>query len=179
MGMKALYILRHGKASWATQDTQDSDRSLTPRGRQDATKIGIYCAENSLVPSIALVSTAQRTRETFDHFCQGLVKAGTPVPEVHFEPGLYLATTKQIYEHLSALPPTTSSTLIIGHNPGLHEFVMRHSVDGAATDLERTHADFPTAALAAFNFDSESWEDIDTARGQLNNLVFPKDIDQS
>jgi phosphohistidine phosphatase len=177
MGMKALYILRHGKASWAAQDSQDFDRNLTPGGRQDAAKMGAYCAENSLVPMIALVSAAQRTRETFDHFSQNLAKAGTPIPEVHFEPDLYLATTQQIYEQLWLLPPTAPSVLVIGHNPGLHEFVMRYCPDDAAIDLARALTDFPTTALAALNFDIDSWQDIDSAKGRLSRFVVPKDLE--
>jgi phosphohistidine phosphatase len=179
MSMKALYILRHGKASWAAMGSQDFDRELTPRGSQDAIRLGKYCAENGLVPAIALVSTARRAHETFDHFNQGLAAASASVLEVRFEPDLYLATIQQIHKHLSALPSATPSALIIGHNPGLHEFVMRHSVNDRTPDLQRASADFPTAALAAFDFDTESWGDIETARGRLNHLVFPKDIDQS
>ena len=61
-----LILLRHAKTEKAAPGAQDRDRALTKRGRKDATAIGAYMAHHALIPDRALVSTAQRTRETWE-----------------------------------------------------------------------------------------------------------------
>ena len=44
---------------------RDRDRPLTARGRVDAQRVGDYVAHHSLIPDLAIVSPARRTRETW------------------------------------------------------------------------------------------------------------------
>ena len=62
--MRTLILLRHAKAVRAHEADSDEARALTPRGRRDAAAAGAAMAEGALKPALALVSTAQRTRET-------------------------------------------------------------------------------------------------------------------
>ena len=63
--MRRLMLLRHAKTERAELGERDRDRKLTKRGRTDAQAIGAYMARHGLVPDLALVSPANRARETW------------------------------------------------------------------------------------------------------------------
>ena len=64
--MRRLMLLRHAKSDWSATGQADIDRVLSARGRNAAPKVGEYMAAHALVPDLVLVSSAQRTRETWD-----------------------------------------------------------------------------------------------------------------
>jgi len=59
-----------------------------------------------------------------------------------------------------------SSVLFLGHNPGAEELVLR---------LTGEYHSMPTAAIAYFEYDAESWKDC--SGGRLVDLWRPKEID--
>jgi phosphohistidine phosphatase len=73
-----LMLLRHAKAEKAEPGARDQTRRLNDRGRSDSETIGAYLARHDLVPDLVVVSTAQRTRETWEHVAQ----AFSPTPGV-------------------------------------------------------------------------------------------------
>ena len=96
--MLTLLLLRHGKAE-APSRGDDFARALTEKGERDAGEIGAFLVAHRLVPSVALVSTAERTSRTFElvagHF-------GTDVA-VHREDALYNAGDTRILQRLGRL----------------------------------------------------------------------------
>ncbi len=60
-----LLLMRHAKSAWP-KDVGDHDRPLAERGREAAPMIGGHLAVAGLVPSKVMVSTARRTRETYE-----------------------------------------------------------------------------------------------------------------
>ena len=71
---------------------------------------------------------------------------------------------------------TVRSLMLIGHNPGMHEFAMsltgRNSVDNAA---DRLAAGFPTGALAEFAV-ATPWRQLGAGGGQLVRFLTPRDL---
>src|SRR5580704_13431240 len=63
-GMKRLYLLRHAKAVPAEPALDDHGRELTVRGMHDAAAMARYIHKNGYQPSLLLVSTSARTRQT-------------------------------------------------------------------------------------------------------------------
>ena len=61
--MPTLIVLRHAKAA-SGLGIPDIDRTLTDRGRRNATAAGAWLRANDLVPDRVLCSIAARTRET-------------------------------------------------------------------------------------------------------------------
>src|SRR5258708_36889980 len=108
-----LLLLRHAKAEKAEAGASDLARRLTARGRSDTALIGAYVARHELIPDAAIVSTARRTRETWE--C--LAAAFPRMPPVTFEERLYNAGTDAILAVVKATAPSVRSLLIIGHNP--------------------------------------------------------------
>ena len=57
-----LYLLRHAEA----EDVASSDavRRLTPKGEQQAVRVGEFCHEHGVVPPVILTSPVTRARQT-------------------------------------------------------------------------------------------------------------------
>ena len=79
-GMGTLYLVRHGQASFGTDDY---DR-LSPLGHQQSVRLGEYFAAKGLRFDAAITGTLRRHAETFAGICQG---AGTTLDALPW-PGL-------------------------------------------------------------------------------------------
>lgn len=145
--MKTLILLRHAKA--APQDEAgDHKRPLSAKGRAAATLVGAKLKAMGIKPELILVSTALRTRETYE-----LVAAAAGLKPAEFEDEIYLASTMVILRRLKKVPSRTNSVLIIGHNPGLAELV-RKLPDPAESDMEvlaKSRLKFPPASCAVLD----------------------------
>ena len=111
-----LMLLRHAKTEKAAPGQSDRERVLTDRGRKDAPKIGAYLIRHGLMPDRVVVSSARRTRETWERLALAFP---APFPPVGYDDRLYDASAKQI---LSVAAEGFDPTLmLIGHNPGIHD----------------------------------------------------------
>lgn len=148
--MDRLILLRHGEAEAGSETGGDFGRRLTPRGREASAAVASALADVGLIPDLALVSAAARTRETWAAM-SGLL----PGCEVRFEDGLYLAEASEM-ERLVREASGAGVVLVVGHNPGLQEYAedLMTAASGPASTLSRIRAGFPTAAAAAFAFDA-------------------------
>ena len=179
MTMKHLYILRHGKSSWASEGQQDAERPLTPRGTAAAVRIGAECARRGWQPALALVSTAQRTRRTFEAFAAELARMGGMMPAVQFLPALYLATPEGILAEIARHGGDADAILVVGHNPGLHELALWLARGGTAAAQARLGAGFPSGTLARAEIESATWAGLGAAPARVTDVVLAKEGDQS
>lgn len=108
--MPILVLLRHAQAeSFAPSD---HDRRLTEQGERDAAATGEWLRGEGFAPGLALVSTAERTRQTWDRLRAAAGWSITPT----YDESLYNAGEDGVLETLSALG-AEESVLVIGHNP--------------------------------------------------------------
>ena len=63
--MLRLLLLRHAKSDWP-DGVDDHDRPLAERGRRAGPLMARYMTGEGLIPDLALISTARRTRETWE-----------------------------------------------------------------------------------------------------------------
>lgn len=147
--MRTLILLRHAKAVRAHEADSDEARGLTGRGRRDAKAAGEAIAAAGLKPGLALVSSAERTRETAEH---GLAEFGL---ETRFEDALYHAAPESIWDAFSASDAET--VVIVGHNPGIGDLVSKlvHQAHDGSKLAREFSGHFPTAAFAAFEIKGE------------------------
>lgn len=147
--MRTLILLRHAKAVRAHEADSDEARGLTGRGRRDAKAAGDAIAAAGLKPGVALVSTAERTRETA---ANGLAAFGL---ETFFEDALYHAAPESIWDAFSA--SDAESVVIVGHNPGIGDLVSKlvHQAHDGSKLAREFSGHFPTAAFAAFEIKGE------------------------
>ena len=148
--MQRLILLRHGKAESVAATGGDFERGLTERGRRDAALIGRVLAQAGIAPDLALVSPARRARETWDEVAPTFSHVRCEHSRL-----LYLATSEQLAQLVATASEPVNSLIIVGHNPGLHDFSMALFSQQAS----RSAADnpligsFPTAAAAVFRID--------------------------
>lgn len=162
--MKTLLLLRHGKSSWSDETLADHDRPLKRRGRESVKRMGQLLREKNLLPDHILTSSAARATAT----TQLVIKAAKYDGEAEVVPTLYHADPSAFVAIVSRVPNRFDRVLIVGHNPGLEDWLDRL--------IGRVEA-FPTAALAQIELPIESWLDLSlSTRGTLRGLWRPKEI---
>jgi phosphohistidine phosphatase len=161
--MNRLILLRHAKAEADAPSGDDFDRPLAARGRRDAAEMGRRLAERGYGPDLALVSTALRTRETWEEAAASLADA-----EVRFEPELYNADAGAIRRLAAQRGAAAQTVLVVAHNPGLQELAMELMARGEAPTafLAQAGRNFPPAAAAVFTFDAHG-------RAVADDLLYP------
>lgn len=163
--MKTLLLLRHAKSSWKDSDLDDHDRPLNKRGKRDAPRMGQLLAEENLLPDLIISSSAKRTRRTAELVAETSGFRG----ETRITGDLYEAWAARIAAVIQCLPENTSRVLLIGHNPGLEEFL--EGVTGGYRPLS-------TAALAWLEFSVEQWREISKeTKGELRKLWQPRELE--
>ena len=145
-----LMLLRHAKSSWA-EALPDRDRPLAPRGQRDASLMGAHLHAAGFAPARVLCSPARRTRETL-----ALMRPHWPLPEPTFLEDLYETDADALWDTIQGVGGEDS--LVVGHNPGLHDLLRRLVPPPDAP------AKMPTGAFAA----------IDLERGRLLAFAAPK-----
>lgn len=169
---RRLYLMRHGKAKKNKDDGRDVFRPLAGRGRRDVKKIGKLMKKRDIRPDLILCSPAVRTTETLLK-----LKKAFKTAEVVFVDALYLADADEILRILRRTAPDKRDVLVIGHNPGLNDFLPM-VCDKNASDEEprRSIADgFPTSALACLEI-SEPWQKLGNEPVRLKEFVCPSDL---
>lgn len=169
--MKALYLLRHAKSSWADASLSDHDRPLAPRGKKATRVLARHLAGSSIRPALVLCSTAVRARQTLDGVTASL---GEDV-DVWHEADLYGAGARQLLRRLRRLPPAVPSVMIVAHNPCLEDLARELVDDGDGAALARMHEKFPTGALATLLIPGE-WKALTPGQATLAAYVVPKDL---
>lgn len=167
--MRRLILLRHAKTEKDSASGKDEDRCLDQRGNTDATEIGAWLAANGYLPDIALVSTATRTRQTWD-----LISPYIPHCRIKYRDDLYLAETSQLLKIVRTTKGDPANLLVLGHNPGLHELAWNLTGKSSAADRRALGENLPTAAAAIIDFAVEAWQEIADQKGTLKVFVSPK-----
>ncbi len=166
--MLKLLLLRHAKAVHSAQ-YDDIDRPLAPRGRDDAALVGSYIAAQGLNPGVALISSACRTRETWD-----IVKNFVGPVEPLFEEALYHASAEGMLKRLREMKGEAQTVLMVGHNPSIAYLANLLAGSGPEAERREMQTKFPTCALVVLTCDVGSWHDLSAGRAALDAFVYPK-----
>ncbi|HMN36257.1 MAG TPA: histidine phosphatase family protein [Hyphomicrobium sp.] len=170
--MLTLAILRHAKSDWDAPADDDFDRPLNSRGLKAAPQAGRMIADLGLKPSLILCSSAKRTRETLDLALPEMKLP--PHTEIVTDDKLYLANFITLIEVLRDTRDVHRCVLMIGHNPGLHEFAIALAGSGDSAALTAMQDAFPTAALAIMEIRRTRWRDVRSGDGRLQAFWTPK-----
>lgn len=170
--MLTLAILRHAKSSWDDPGQDDFQRPLNARGRDAAPRMGRWMAGHGIAPDVVLCSAAVRTRATL---ALVLPQLAGPTPRIRYLDELYLAAAPDLLATVQARG-SGLTTLLVGHNPGLHILAAALAAKGRHEDLSALRQKMPTAGLAILRFDAAHWHDIRPGSGDLVHFVSPRQI---
>jgi phosphohistidine phosphatase len=177
--MRRLMLLRHAKTETDAPSGRDQDRRLDDRGHNDAAEIGGWIATHPPFPDAVLVSTATRTRQTWD-IAWAAMKESVPPPHEEQLPELYGADPLQILAAVrSASAADAQRVMVVGHNPGMHELALALAGSGNAAGRKALAGNLPTSGLAVLDFTVDDWDDVAFRRGRLVLFVSPKLLKQT
>jgi phosphohistidine phosphatase len=162
--MKRLVLMRHAKSAWDDPILSDKERPLNERGRESASALGEWLRDKGYLPDIALVSSSERTRETF-----GLLDLDR---EAEFLDALYLASPMGMMQVLEENGGDAETVLMIAHNPGIGALAAELAGAAADADLSR----YPTGATAVFSAESAGWSGVGPGDLKLVDFVVPKSL---
>ena len=150
--MDRLILMRHGKAEPHAASGGDFERALAPRGQNDAALMGKVLAKAGLSPDLALVSSARRTRETWEAAAPAFPKARSETRR-----DLYHAEVQDVLAAIRDDAPDSGTVMVVGHNPGLHELALRMALGGPLDParLAQLRGKFPTSTAAVFSIDAD------------------------
>ena len=161
MPERCLLLIRHATAEAVVSQSgaRDFDRPLAPRGQADAAVIGEWLSARDHVPDLAVLSPSLRTRQTWEHACEGL---GREVPRV-LDGRIYENRVSGLLAIISETDESVTVLALVGHNPSLQEL---------ANMLAGDHSigEFPTAAVAVFDVTCE-WSDVDGRPTSLSEVM--------
>jgi phosphohistidine phosphatase len=170
--MKTLYVLRHAKAERDSDSRHDFDRPLAKRGWRDGEAVGREMRELGLEPDAVLASPAKRAAETVEAIARGY---GPLTPS--YEPRIYDAPVDRLLDVVRDADDVVQRLLLVGHNPGLENLILRLSGDDSCDHRDRVAEGFPTAALAVLQLPAQKWADVEPASGKIAHLIVPKELD--
>src|SRR5262245_20912697 len=160
--MKALYLIRHAKSSWADPALADKDRPLNDRGRRDAPTMGERLAKRNVKPDLILSSPAVRALSTAEIIAK---KLDYRRKDIVVSERLYAVEADDLLAVIHQLDDKVERVMLFGHNPELTE--LAHRFSGEITHM-------PTCAVAEFTFDGDSWSKIDTIKPSEVLFDYPK-----
>jgi phosphohistidine phosphatase len=171
--VKRLTLLRHAKSSWGDPQIEDFNRPLNERGWKDARRIGRELDRRGIAFDLVVASPAARVSETID----GLTEELELDAEIRFEPRMYGASADTLLAIVRGLPETADAPLLVGHNPGLQQFVLTLTMPDEGKLRDRVADKFPTAAVAQVELPAHLWSAIDPGSGKIGGLILPKELD--
>lgn len=164
-----LVLLRHAKAE-PHGHVSDELRRLTGTGTRQSTAVGASLLAGGLVPELALVSSAVRTQETWEHVAAAL--GDEPDPEVVVTDALYAAHLVEVVDLVRATDARVRTLLVVGHEPAMSGAATLLAGDGDAGDLAQVHSGLPTAAYAVLEVVGP-WEGLERKGARLRDVVRP------
>lgn len=129
---KTLVLVRHAKAEF-DNPYGDHERCLTAKGEHAAKSLGKRVATQVERVDLALVSSAQRTQQTYALLSERLHVAQTRVEE-----SIYFASVADIVDMVRELPEEADCVILVGHEP---------TISGAGQALAE-----PSPAAATISF---------------------------
>jgi phosphohistidine phosphatase len=161
--LKTLTILRHAKSSWSDTSLSDAKRPLNRRGKHDAPMMGERMRAHGIRPSLIVSSPATRAWSTAKIIAEAI---NYPREFLQKEKSLYLAPLGVILDVVMAQDSGFNNLMIVGHNPGLTDFV-DFLVPGLTNNL-------PTAGVVSVEIEQDDWSLYERPAAKLLVHDWPK-----
>jgi phosphohistidine phosphatase len=167
--VRRLVLLRHAKAESPTS-MSDELRPLALRGRRQCADVAAALRDAGLVPDAVVVSSALRTRQTWDLVRTAL---GEHAPErVDVTERLYLAGVSELLAVVGEVGDDVTTLLVVGHEPTVSATAAHLAGEGDAVHVAQVRAGLPTATSAVLET-SVGWSDLGRGAARLVDVVRP------
>ncbi len=168
---KTIYLARHAKSSWSSDASTDFDRPLSNRGIADSVKMGDELNRLAWKPDAVISSPAIRAKQTCNTLCD---KLGIPFESVVWNKDIYAAYVITLLHILSALPESSESVMIIGHNPAMED-LLHHFCSDANNHQQKNGKLLTTGNVAKILVDVK-WKDLTMCEARLEAILRPKQV---
>jgi phosphohistidine phosphatase len=154
--------MRHAKAEPFAET--DHARRLTDRGIAAARDVGAHLRDSGIRPDFVLVSSAERTRDTWAAVSE---LAGAGSAEVRLDDAVFTGSPDVVLEALQAAPADAGTVMFVGHNPTAA--YLCHLLDdgeGEPSAVSRLLEGFPPGAVAVIEV-GVPWTDLAAETGRV------------
>lgn len=163
---RELMLLRHGKSDWSVLG-DDFDRPLKRRGKRAAQRIGVWLAQQEILPDYILTSPAERALATARKACKAMDKRSECI---HVDDRIYEAGVEELLAALGDCPKAASRVMLVGHNPGLEDLLVWLASDHVAVPGDGKL--LPTATLARLVVPAD-WRNLTRGCARLESITRP------
>jgi len=160
---RSVFIIRHAKSDQHSF-SNDFDRPLNERGKQDAPVMAKRLKEKQPAIDAIIASPAKRTETTAAFFAD---EYHIKQEDIMLIPSLYLAHASTIYDVIAGLPDDLQNIIVIAHNPGVTEFAGSITTSVSITNM-------PTCSIFAFTVNTASWKGFAKAKKEFLFFDYPK-----
>jgi phosphohistidine phosphatase len=168
-GGRRLVLLRHAKAE-PSGDLPDVLRPLSLDGRRQCGDVGRQLAATGILPERVLVSSAVRTRQTWE-----LVRAAigdVPAPDVVISDELYDAGPQELLAMVRRTDERMAGLLVVGHEPTMSATAAMLANPSIPVPQTTSLARLPTAGYAVLEV--STWAEVEPATLRLVDVVRPQ-----
>jgi phosphohistidine phosphatase len=89
------------------------------------------------------------------------------------DPHIYNATAEKLFT-VAAGAGDARALLVVGHNPGLHDFAVRLIASGDIDAREELNERLPTSGLVVIDMPIDDWTRLRPVVGRLDRFIFPR-----
>jgi phosphohistidine phosphatase len=163
--MKTVYVIRHAKSSWDDFNLSDFERPLNERGKRDAPRMGVRLKVKGILPNVIIASPAKRAFSTAKRLAKVI---GFPKDKIKTDRELYHAGEETILSVIRSIKNKHATAFIVGHNPGLTDFV--NTLRNDDMDIEN----IPTCGIVGLEIDIEDWNQLQWGTARVTWFDYPK-----
>jgi phosphohistidine phosphatase len=170
MSSRRLVLLRHAQAEPAG-GMSDEVRSLSARGRRQCASVGARLAASALVPELALVSSAVRTRQTWEAVAAAL--GDVPAAEVVVSDEIYQAGVLDVVSLIRAVDDRVRTLLVVGHEPAMSAAAAFLGGTGEPAHLAQVRTGLSTGSYAVLDAGT-GWATAERGAWAIGAVVRPE-----
>jgi phosphohistidine phosphatase len=161
---RELLLLRHGKSDWDT-GVDDFHRPLKDRGKRGAQRIGVWLAQQNILPDLIVASPAERALVTAQKTCKAM---GNSDEGIQRDKRIYAAAIDELLAVLADCPQDAGRVMLVGHNPGLEELLVWLASETVPEPEDGKR--LPTATLARLQMPAD-WRALVAGCARLESVT--------
>ncbi len=166
---RTLLLLRHAQA-YKDHDDGDQARELKDKGKRNAQRMGVWLAQNRLVPQLILSSPAERAHNTA---AKTIKASGHSSALIEKRPTLYSGDNAKLTQMIKEVPNDITCLMLVGHNPTLELLATELSRD--KLPKTKTGKYLPKGALCVLKLETD-WAHLQAGCARLDGMVYPKKL---